>query len=288
MNIISNILTTNNCYKTGRKMAKVKGLMIHSVGCPQPDAQVFMRLWAQNVTTVCPHGIIDSKGIYQTLPWDHYGWHACDPANASYIGVETTEPATISYQSGTVVDSNPTASKAHIDAVYKQSVQLFAYLCQFYKLDPLTPGVVISHNEGRLMGIASAHVDPDHLWTRYGYTMDGFRKDVKAAMGAPKPSPSPAPKTIEQLAIEVIRGKWACDPERTKKLTAAGYDAKAVQARVNELMHPCAPAPTKSIDEIAREVIQGKWGAGAERKKLLTQAGYDYIQVQNRVNEILR
>ena len=47
-----------------------------------------------------------------------------------------------------------------------------------------------------------------------------------------------------------------------------------------------APAK-KSIDEVAREVIAGKWGNGADRKNRLTAAGYDYEAVQNRVNEIL-
>lgn len=51
---------------------------------------------------------------------------------------------------------------------------------------------------------------------------------------------------------------------------------------------PTKPAtPTKSIDEVAKEVIQGKWGAGAERKEKLTTAGYDYRAVQARVNEML-
>ena len=44
----------------------------------------------------------------------------------------------------------------------------------------------------------------------------------------------------------------------------------------------------KSVDEIAREVIQGKWGNGSERKEKLTAAGYDYIAIQKRVNELLK
>lgn len=48
------------------------------------------------------------------------------------------------------------------------------------------------------------------------------------------------------------------------------------------------PAPIKkSVEEIAREVINGKWGNGADRKKRLTQAGYNYQEIQNRVNQIL-
>ena len=45
--------------------------------------------------------------------------------------------------------------------------------------------------------------------------------------------------------------------------------------------------PTKSIEELANEVIAGKWGNGQERKDKLTNAGYDYNAVQSKVNEIL-
>jgi hypothetical protein len=45
--------------------------------------------------------------------------------------------------------------------------------------------------------------------------------------------------------------------------------------------------PEKTITEIAREVIDGKWGNGAERKRRLTEAGYDYDAVQAEVNRIL-
>ena len=43
----------------------------------------------------------------------------------------------------------------------------------------------------------------------------------------------------------------------------------------------------KTIDELAREVINGKWGNGEDRKNRLTSAGYNYQEVQNRVNQIL-
>ncbi len=49
------------------------------------------------------------------------------------------------------------------------------------------------------------------------------------------------------------------------------------------------PAPTekKSVETLAKEVIQGLWGNGEERKKRLVDAGYDYVAVQSKVNEIL-
>ena len=43
----------------------------------------------------------------------------------------------------------------------------------------------------------------------------------------------------------------------------------------------------KSVDELAQEVLDGKWGDGEDRKKRLEEAGYDYNAVQDRVNEIL-
>ena len=47
---------------------------------------------------------------------------------------------------------------------------------------------------------------------------------------------------------------------------------------------PKAPLP---IDEVARQVLAGEWGNGEERKAKLTAAGYSYVAVQKRVNEIL-
>ena len=91
----------------------------------------------------------------------------------------------------------------------------------------------------------------------------------------------PVEKTIDQLADEVLAGKWDNGAERERQLTAAGYDYNAVQKRVNEILNK------KTVDEIANEVIRGEWGNGAERKEKLTAAGYDYFAVQKRVNEML-
>lgn len=92
----------------------------------------------------------------------------------------------------------------------------------------------------------------------------------------------PVEKTIDQLADEVLAGKWDNGAERERLLTAAGYDYNAVQKKVNEKLYK------KTVDEIAVEVIAGLWGNGAERKEKLTEAGYDYSEVQKCVNEMLR
>ena len=91
-------------------------------------------------------------------------------------------------------------------------------------------------------------------------------------------------KFVDDVAKEVIAGKWGNGQDRKTALANAGYDYSAVQAKVNELLNK---PQLKSVDEVAREVIQGKWGNGAERKTKLEQAGYNYSEVQAKVNKLL-
>ena len=193
MKLVQSICTDNPCYKTGQTI-KVKGLMLHSVGCNQPKAQVFVNQWskANPITQVCPHGVIDANDgtVYQTLPWNHRGWHGGGASNSTHIGVEMCEHATIKYSNGgKFTVTNEADAKERVKTAYDSAVELFAYLCQEYKLNPLGDGVIVSHHEGNLRGIASNHGDPEHLWGGVGtsYTMDGFRRDVAKKMGKVKP-----------------------------------------------------------------------------------------------------
>lgn len=96
---------------------------------------------------------------------------------------------------------------------------------------------------------------------------------------------------VDEIADEVIAGKWGNGSARKEALEKAGYDYDTVQARVNELILESAsaaePMPTKSIDKVAEEVILGRWGNGSARKVALEKAGYDSEAVQARVNELL-
>ena len=75
MKLIQRILTKSGCYRAGRKIA-VKGLMIHSVGCPQPKASAFISNWDKADAGACVHAIVEPGGdVYQLLPWDCRGWH---------------------------------------------------------------------------------------------------------------------------------------------------------------------------------------------------------------------
>ena len=187
MKLIQHMLTKNPCYTAGRKI-EVRGLMLHSIGCPQPDASVFLEGWnKESYRNACVHGFIDGNDgtVYQTLPWDHRGWHCGSSANGTHIGIEMCEPDCIRYTKGssfTCLDE--TKAREVVDRTYAAAVELFAYLCDLYDLDPLADGVIISHREGHERGIASNHGDPEHLWRglHIGYTMDEFRKDVHRTM----------------------------------------------------------------------------------------------------------
>ena len=99
---------------------------------------------------------------------------------------------------------------------------------------------------------------------------------------------TPATKTVNELAQEVLQGKWGNGTERKQKLTQAGYDYNKVQAEVNKLVGKTSTPAKKNNEEIAREVIAGKWGNGAERKQRLTAAGYSYFAIQVLVNKLLK
>lgn len=93
--------------------------------------------------------------------------------------------------------------------------------------------------------------------------------------------------SLEDIARQVIDGKWGNGEDRIQSLTSAGYNYYKVQEKVNELVNGMASQMLKSVEEIAQEVIQGKWGNGQDRVNRLTNVGYNYNEVQQKVNEIL-
>lgn len=187
VSIIEAFATNNKCYQIGAPLYP-QGIMLHSIGCPQPNAAVMARYYNQyqpGGQSVCVHGFIQRDGTYyQTLPYTMRAWHCGGSANGTHIGVEMTEPASIAYtgNGSDWRDLDTEATETHIRGTYAAAVELFAQLCAQFDLDPLADGVIISHSEGRMRGVASAHADPEHLWKPFGLTMYEFRQDVYKAM----------------------------------------------------------------------------------------------------------
>lgn len=145
-----------------------------------------------------------------------------------------------------------------------------------------TPSVKCAFHQwsekGRVNGI-NGNVDMDYY---YG----GAEAPVKEPM---------TPEEIDKVAKEVLDGKYGNGNERRSKLSLAGYDYKAVQKRVNELVEkevitplkPIEPIPKFTTEEMVQKVINGEYGNGDERKQKLEAEGYDYRKIQNAVNKAI-
>lgn len=291
MKIVESILTNNPCYEAGRKIT-VKGLMLHSVGCPQPSAQVFVKNWNRtDYDRACVHAFIDANDgtIYKTLPWDHRGWHGGGSSNNTHIGVEMCEPDCIKYTGGaSFTCSNAEKAKEMAKRTYEAAVELFAYLCKEFNLDPLADGVIISHKEGHARGIASNHGDPEHLWSQLGmgYTMNTFRQAVSDAMNGDSTNGSQIMYRVQIGAYSNLSYAKAC----LEKAKAAGFTDAFIATVEKVTEEPTIKEPTVDIEAVAREVIQGKYGNGDVRKqKLVEQYGAETAKaIQDMVNQLLK
>src|SRR5690625_1267867 len=121
-----------------------------------------------------------------------------------------------------------------------------------------------------------------------GINMNDFRAyldDDKVNVSAPRPKPANKPKiSFDAVVKNAIAGKYGNYPERQANIEALGHDYGKVQAEIDRRLLGTTPKTTKSIDQLAREVIDGKHGTGDARKRNL---GSRYNAVQKRVNEIL-
>lgn len=224
MNLHQLILTRNACYKAGKTITP-KGIMIHSTGANNPYLKRYVgpddgflgmnwsnTHWNQSNPDgrqVCAHAFIGrlqdgSIATYQTLPWNHRGWHAGGKANDSHIGVEICEDG--------LTDA------VYFSAVYKEAVALCVYLC---KQCNLTEKDIICHSEGYKLGIASNHGDVMHWFPRYGKSMDAFRAEVKNLLTIGR---LPKPETPKLYLVQVGAYSSKANAEQLlAKVKAAGF-----------------------------------------------------------------
>lgn len=178
MRLTKQLLTKNDCYRAG-KTIKPRGVMVHSTGANNPNTARYTTAWDKPGVKKCVHAFVGylpddslplprAVGTVQTLPWNMRGWHCAGAGNDTHIAFEICEDGL--------------TDPAYFRAVYQEAVELTAYLCKLYGLDPLERGVVVCHSEGHKMGIASNHADVLHWFPRHGKTMDDFRADVAREM----------------------------------------------------------------------------------------------------------
>lgn len=199
MNLNKLFFSENACYKAGKKIT-VKGIMVHSTGANNPwlkryvgpdDGKLGKNQYNNHWNTyhpggreVCVHGFIGkladgTVATYQTLPWDHRGWHAGGSANNTHIGFEICE--------------DDLTDGAYFAKVYKEAVELCAYLCKLYGL---TEKNIICHSEGYKQGVASNHGDVMHWFPKHGKSMDTFRADVKVLLAGDTKEDEPTQEEV--------------------------------------------------------------------------------------------
>jgi hypothetical protein len=191
-------ITKNQSYIANAKQADSRyiefqkrgplGAVLHSIGTPQPKADPIAKYFNSPDVEASVHRVLQADGVcYQLAPDNYRMWHVGGSANNTHMGIEMTEPDCISYDEKNgyklkIKDFDK--ARDHVVKTYGYAVELFAELCKTYGWNPLEDGVILSHKECYKRGIGSNHGDPEHLWDslKTGYTMDGFREDVKAYM----------------------------------------------------------------------------------------------------------
>lgn len=212
MNLHKLFLTKNSCYQDGKKI-KPKGIMVHSTGANNPwlkryvgpdDGLLGKNQYGNHWNTaypggvaVCVHGFIGKLkdgtiATYQTLPWDHRGWHAGKhTGNDQYIGFEICE--------------DDLTDGAYFNKVYKEAAELCAYLCKQFGL---TEKNIICHSEGYTKGVASAHGDVMHWWPKHGKNMDTFRAEVAKLLKGNNTPVTESSNTASTGQLYRIRKTW--------------------------------------------------------------------------------
>ena len=96
-------------------------------------------------------------------------------------------------------------------------------------------------------------------------------------------------ETISGSTITVIEGnKSNAVGRRTLQVNGKYIRGYGVPKYSSDSAVPTPVTPAKTVDELAQEVLEGKWGNGTERKERLTSAGYDYSAVQAKVNALVK
>ena len=221
MQIIEALCTGNSRYKAGERLTP-KGVVLHSIGMPQPSAQVLRDYWQRGGSAYVVHYMVDNTRILRCMPENFKCWHVGSPGNAQYLGIEMGEPSQIRYTSGArFTVSDLAAAQQYATAAYKNAVQLIAHLCRKYGWEP--ENAVWTHAEITRRKLSNTdHVDPQHLWDGLGlgYDLARLRKDVRTAIGGTA-APS-APATAER---PTLRNGSSGNAVKTlqMKLIALGY-----------------------------------------------------------------
>jgi len=145
------------------------GVVLHETATPGATAKNEFNYFNNNKVGASAHGFTDWIEDIQTMPWNEKGWHAKEPANSKFIGIEMCRP------------KNDDPNKIEkMKLTYQCTVEAFARLFKYIlKIDTVTKDNLMSHDEVRIKWNNTTHTDPTAYLKELKLNMDDFRKDVQ-------------------------------------------------------------------------------------------------------------
>lgn len=256
MNLIQHFLTKNECYIVNQKH-EVKGLMLHSTGANNPNLNRYVDIGTKYSANhwntfqpsgrqVCPHGFIGkledgSIASVQTLPYDIVGWHSGKgtKGNANFMGYLGWE-----------ICEDDLSNEEYFNKVYREAVEVFAYLCNKYNLNPITD--IVCHSEGHKQGIASNHADVMHWFPKFNKNMDTFRLDVSIELDKLN-TPTPSPTTLYRVQVGAF-SKLENANGLVTDLKAKGYPAFVTKLEKPEVVINLEEITKQITEEVTKQL----------------------------------
>ena len=282
VNIKTNIANKGN-YGGSRSLDSIKYIVVHYTGNDGDTDENNGNYFKNNITQTSAHYFVDDDSVTQTVYDNYVAWHCGGSSykhqycrNSNSIGVEICDDV----MNGTIYPSA---------ATIRNALELVEYLMKKYSIPKAN---VIRHYDvtGKICpGYWSGSAAKDAKWKTEFWNKLGTSEDVVISNDNDKPADKPVEP--EGILYRVQVGAYSIKENAIKmrdELKAKGYnDAFIATTTIKSQVNNSVTVEKKSIDEIAHEVLDGKWGNGEARINNLTNAGYDYNAVQNRVNEIL-
>ena len=265
---------------------KVIGVTVHntdwiSVASGTTPAEQYTRATVNgNMKDVRVHYYVDNTCAWQNLPHSLSGWHAADGSgngNRRTIAIECIMSSAY----------NVTDKKSEGNCARLAAALLKKYNLDINHLFTHTHWLNVRDGKSGTVDYLNTARNPYKMCPLYILPhWSAFKSKVQSYMkSGTSVSKNPTTKLLYR-----VRKSWSdaksqigafSSLDNAKKACKPGYYVFDANGNV---VYPTK----KSVDEIAREVIQGKWGNGTDRKKRLTNAGYDYNAVQKRVNELMK
>lgn len=185
----------NGAYKAGRFITP-SGSVNHSVGCAQPNVDVFVKSMNKDGAGWGVNAILGDfhKGegrIVQTLPLNARPW-GCGKGsrgswNNSRVQWEVCEPAGHTYAGGTMIGYNVQKNQQYFDRMWKMLVCWNVYICKMYGFGV---DAIADHAESHKAGYGSNHADMGQWLPKHGKSMDALRQEVAAILASEDSSPA--------------------------------------------------------------------------------------------------